>query len=352
MPVLAPSVVWTALPAGFGWRSAAAVSQVLLLGGGGQSVAPGGPASPPTVLAFEVAEPPVLQGPWKLPTELPANPHVEPIPFDELGPAMVSAAMVDGAPVATVMVQLSWDFGGCMGGWLHPVGSHEWDFIGSASEESDIGANDPVGIAPDALVTQEDEGDRLFVVTRHPQLAEVAWPQGMVTRTHWRPQHIDLPEGLTMAGGASLSPNGRWVGVVASDEQRMRHAVLLYALRGDVLTLVERFAYSGYHVEGLALTDDWIAIVEKVHGDRRLRWREVVVGADRYLEVGDLEATLSVDGSRALLTQGHRALVVDLARGVLTHNIQRGGVAQLGWGMLVPGFAVFALPDKVGAVAL
>ena len=33
-------------------------------------------------------------------------------------------------------------------------------------------------------------------------------------------------------------------------------------------------------------------------------------------------------------------------------NIQRGGVAQLGWGMRVPGFAVLALPDKVGPVAL
>jgi len=64
-------------------------------------------------------------------------------------------------------------------------------------------------------------------------------------------------------------------------------------------------------------------VLESDNGVARVRWRRAITGEHRYLAIGQGRTTLDVLGDRALLTQDTRALVVDLARGVLTHNIQR-----------------------------
>lgn len=351
MKIAAPSVVWTPLPAGFVHESLAVVDRTILLGGGGQYVG-SGPAVPPAVLELRIDQGRVLVGPfWKLPAPLPGRSNVESVPFEESGPALVSASKVGSAAVSTVMVRFSSDFSGCLGGWYHPLGTETWEYIGSASTETDIGANDQIGIADGVLVTSECESSELFVVERRGVLGDVTWPSGVVTRSCWRPRHIELPEDVTTSG-ASVASSGRWIALRGERSSRMRDSVLVYERGPTGWALALELDYPGFRVASVEVTDRWLVVLESNRGAARLRWRQAITGEDRYLELDDYDTSLAVLGDRALVTQGHRALVVDLVEGIITHNIQRGGVAQLGDGRLAPDFAVFALAGKVGVALL
>ncbi len=351
--IAAPSVVWTPLPRDFVHESLAAVERTVLLGGGGQYVGSDVPV-PPAVLEMAIEDGRAhVRGFWDLPAVLPSRPDSEPRRFDDAGPAMVSAAYVGGHAVSVVMIRNSADFAGCLGGWYHPLDSESWEYIGSASTESDIGANEHVGIGDRVLVTSESESDGIYIVERSGKMDDVSWPGGAVTRTTWRPCHVRLPDSVrtSTTSDASIAPSGRWIALRGDLTSRMRDCVLVYE-RGPGWPLKLRLDYPGFRVEAAMVTDAWLVILESDNGVVRLRWRTAISGEDRYLEIGQGPTTLDVHGDRALLTQGARALVVDLARGVLTHNIQRGGAILLSNGKLAPGFAVFAEEGKIGVVAL
>jgi hypothetical protein len=344
-------VVWTPLPADFVHESLAVVDRTILLGGGGQYVG-SGLAVPPAVLELRIDQGRALVGPfWKFPAPMPGRSRVGSVPFEEAGPALVSASKVGGAAVSTVMIRSSADFPGCFGGWYHPLGTETWEYIGSASTESDIDANTRMGIADGVLVTCESESSELFVVERHRAMGDVTWPSGVVTRSCWRPRHIELPRDVTTSG-ASVASSGRWVALIGEQASRMRDGVLVHERGSTGWALALQLDYPGFRVASVEVTDRWLVVLESHRGAARLRWRQAITGEDRYLELDDYDTSLDVLGDRALVTQGHRALVVDLVEGIITHNIQRGGVAQLGDGRLAPGFAVFALADKVGVAPL
>ena len=351
--IAAPSVVWTPLPPDFVHESLAVVERTILLGGGGHYVGSDTPV-PPSVLEIAIADDRAQVGAfWDLPAALPSRLDAEPLPLDEVGPAMVSAAFVGGRAVAVVMIRASADFPGCLGGWLHPLGSESREYIGSASSESDIGANDHVGIADRVLVTSESESEEIFVIARSGKMDDVRWPGGAVTRTTWRHGHVKLPDGVRTSNtsDASISPSGRWIAVRGDLTSNMRDCVLVYE-NGPGWPLTLRLDYPGFRVEATTVTDAWLVVLESDNGVARLRWRTAIAGEDHYLEIGQGPTTLDVLGDRALVTQGARALVIDLARGVLTHNIQRGGATRLSNGKLAPGFAVFAEEGKIGVAAL
>lgn len=351
MRIAAPNVVWTSLPAGFVHESLAVVDRTILLGGGGQYVG-SGTAVPPAVLELRIDQGRVLmESFWKLPAPLPGRSNAGCVPFDESGPALVSASKVGDAAVSTVMIRFSADFSGCLGGWYHPLGTDTWEYIGSASTETDIGANDQIGIGDGVLATSECESSELFVVERHRVEGDVRWPNYLVTRSCWRPRHIELPEGVTTSG-ASVASSGRFVALRGEQSSRMRDGVLVYERGPSGWALALQLDYPGFRVVSVEVTDRWLVVLESNRGAVRLRWRRAITGEDRYLELDDYETSLDVLGDRALVTQGHRALVIDLAFGTITHNIQRGGVVKLGEGKLTPEFAVFALADKVGVAPL
>jgi hypothetical protein len=351
--IAAPSVVWTPLPQDFVHESLAVVERTILLGGGGQYVGSDTPA-PPAVLELTIADDRAQAGAfWDLPATLPSRPDAGPRPLDDAGPAMVSAASVGGGAVAVVMIRASADFPGCLGGWYHPLGSESWEYLGSASSESDIGANDRVGIGDRVLVTSDSESEQIFVLARSGKMDDVSWPGGAVTRTTWRHGHVKLPDGVRTSNtsDASISMSGRWIALRGALAASMRDCVLVYEnVPGWSLTL--RLDYPGFRVEATTITDAWLVVLESDNGVARLRWRRAITGEDRYLAIGQGRTTLDVLGDRALLTQDTRALVVDLARGVLTHNIQRGGASRLSNGKLAPGFAVFVEEGKIGVAAL
>ncbi len=351
--IAAPSVNWTPLPPDFVHESLAVVERTILLGGGGQYVGSDTPV-PPAVLEIAIADDRAqVRAFWDLPAVLASRPNSGPRRFDDAGPAMVSAAYVGGRAVSVVMISNSVDFAGCLGGWYHPLGDEYWDYIGSASTESDIGANDHVGIGDRVLVTSESESDELFIVERSGEMADVSWPGCAVTRTTWRPRHVKLPDGVrtSTTSDASISPSARWIALRGDQTSTMRDCVLVYE-SGPGWPLKLRLDYPGFRVEATMVTDAWLVVLESDNGIARLRWRTAITGEDRYLEIGQGPTTLDVLGDRALLTQGTRALVVDLARGVLTHNIQRGGATQLSNGKLARDFAVFAEEGKIGVAPL
>lgn len=351
--IAAPSVNWTPLPPDFVHQSLAVVERTILLGGGGQDEGSDTPV-PPAVLEIAIADGRAqVRGFWDLPAVLASRPNTVPRRFDDAGPAMVSAAYVGGRAVSVVMISNSVDFAGCLGGWYHPLDSEYWEYIGSASPESDIGANEHVGIGDGVLVTSESESNQIFIVERASKMDDVIWSGREATRTTWRPRHVSLPDGVhtSTTSDASISPTGRWIALRGDQTSTMRDCVLVYE-NGPGWPLKLRLDYPGYRVEATRVTDAWLVVLESDNGLARLRWRTAISGEDRYLEIGQEPTTLDVLGDRALLTQGTRALVVDLARGVLTHNIQRGGAIQLSNGKLAPGFAVFAEEGKVGVAPL
>ncbi len=63
MRIVAPSAVWTPLPADFVHESLAVVDRTILLGGGGQYVS-SGPAVPPAVLELSIDQGRARVGPF------------------------------------------------------------------------------------------------------------------------------------------------------------------------------------------------------------------------------------------------------------------------------------------------
>lgn len=346
----APSVAWTPLPASFEPASFAVVGPIVLIGGGGQYVGSGTPV-PPAVLELRIEQGQVVPGVfWKLPA-WPPSPQLARTPLESAGPALVSAATVGSTALSVVMIQASADDAGCLGGWLHPLGTLEWDYIGSASSETDIGANEDVGIADGVLAASESESSELFLVERSNSLADVTWPSGVITRTVWRPRHVSLPDDVT-SSRPCVSPSGAWVAMRGVETDRMRDCVLVYERSGTGCTLALRLQYPGFRIVEIRITDEWLVVLERLGEGARLRWRRAIDGEDQHMELGPGHTGLDVLGDRALVSQGSRALVIDLARGVLTHNIQRGGGSELRGGKLAPGYAVFVADDQVGAAPL
>ncbi len=313
MKIAAPNVVWTPLPAGFVHESLAVVDRTILLGEGSLRGLGAGRAScraraedrPGTRAGGAVLE---------APAPLPGRSNVESVPFEESGPALVSTSKVGSAVVSTVMIRFSSDFPGCLGGWYHPLGTEIWEYIGSASTETDIDANDQIGIADGVLVTSESESSELFVVERRGVVGDVTWPSGVVTRSCWRPRHIELPEDVTTSG-ASVASSGRWIALRGEQSSRMRDGVLVYERGPTGWALALQLDYPGFRVASVEVTDRWLVVLESNRGAARLRWRQAITGEDRYLELDDYDTSLDVLGDRALVTQGHRALVVDLVEG-------------------------------------
>ncbi len=354
-------IAWTELPAELRPHTFAAAADVVLVGGilhGGLERGGASRDREPAVLQLRVQDGPAVVGDyWQLPDELPQSPNVEPMDWREGGAARVSAAPVDGRVWSTVMIELD-ESSGCLGGWFHPVGSADWEYVGGAAPDADLEVSRRVGIGRDLLASAESGDEALFLVSRAGRQEDVRWPGYVNGPSYWRPHTHPLPDGLkTDDDGPPVeaSPSGRWVAVRVVNEPRMRDGVLLYERSGAGWRLAQRIDYPGYRVSDVAVTDDWLVILEHEGDASRLRWRPVGGEEDDHLELQIPSVGLHVLGERALVTQGGRAFVLDLRRGVLTHHIE--GVPPTGqWtldgGRLVPGHAVFVTERRVGVAPI
>lgn len=344
-------IEWTAIPAELNPHTFAAASDVILVGGVLRRA-----RSEPAVLQLRVEAGRAVVGDyWDLPDQLPQSPYVEPMDWRDGGAARVSAASVGEHVWSTVMIELEQSMG-CLGGWFHPVGSTDWEYVGSAAPDADLEVSRKTGIGRDLLAMAESGGEGvLFLATRARHREEVSWPQEVTEPSFWRPASVTLPEGLRVDDDGppiEASPSGNWVALRVVNPPRMRDGVVLYERAVEGWRLAQRLDYPGYHVSAVAVTDDWLVILERQgHHGSRLRWRPVAADHDEYLELEIPSIGLHVLGARALVTQGGRAFVIDLRRGVLTHQVEGvppAGQWTLDGGRLLPDHAVFVTEHRVG----
>ncbi|MEQ9495303.1 MAG: hypothetical protein RIT81_00560 [Deltaproteobacteria bacterium] len=349
-----PHLEWTALPEDFEPYTFAAATDVVLVGGLDKRGAEPEPAVFELRIANDRAE---RVDYWQLPDELPGSTRAGET-WRTAGPANVSAAAIDGRVLTTVMIRLSHDFAGSIGGWYHPMETDAWEYVASPSPDSDIDVSARMGIGRDVLTASESGEGEIFVVTRSDRAEDVKWPNYRTTRSFWRPSVVQVPDGLSTdddAGPVDVSESGRWVALRVSNDPRMRDGVMVFERTGETWRVADRIDYPGYRVSSVAVTDRWIVILERNGQDSRLRWRKVGGGADDFIELEIPSVGLHVLGDRALITQGTRSLVFDLTTGHLTHNIQGQrppGNYTLGGGRLAGDHAVFVTDDEVGVARL